>query len=201
MTKNNPSSKRFGSTARIVTLIILLMILSCTDLFLLGVTIVSKPLAIIIALAFAIISGIPALPLWSRITGSDKRWLCYLTHVVVTAPLAMCIFLSINLFATPDSRFTDTKTVVTRIYSETRHTTRRVSRRTYVQGDPYKVYFAEVCLPSGRLKSISINNRQFRRLHKGDTITLKIGRGALGLPVIRRRGVTVNIPESHYRVR
>ena len=90
--------------------------------------------------------------------------------------------------------------VVERRYSEVRHRTKRISRRTYGRGEPYKVYYIDVRFPStGKLKAISLQQRLYNRVRTGDTLSLDTEMGFLGFPVIIRHGAPIDIPPSSYR--
>lgn len=114
-------------------------------------------------------------------------------------PILMCTVLAVNYFGSDDASLQTENAVIQRLYSKTRHHTKRVSRRTVGVGEAYKVYYAEVDMAGATVKEISLNLKQWQRLHKGDTIKLQVARGALGMWVIKRRGMSVEVPRSRYR--
>lgn len=137
--------------------------------------------------------------LWEKITLTTNRWVNIGAGVLVMFPILLCALLCVNYFGADDTTQHTENAVVERLYSKTRHHTKRVSRRTVGVGEEYKVYYAEVSMPSVANKEISLNLRQWQKLHKGDTIRVQVAQGALGMPVMKRRGVPVEVPQSRYR--
>lgn len=165
---------------------------------LVNLTLASGALVITAAAAFAIITSVPAWRMWSKLTTVKNRWIAQLFHAVAVTPLAIVAVLGINYYAASTESFTPVGTEVHKVWSETHYRSKRVSRRTYTRGEPYKMYYAEIELPTGRHKEINITRTQFSRLHAGDSITVNVGRGALGLQVMRY-GVRPQVPQSSYR--
>lgn len=106
----------------------------------------------------------------------------------------MATILGVNFF---DRDTTDSVTVraeVVRVYSETRHRTKRVARNRYTRGEPYKVYYMDVRLPDGQERKRSISLERYnrfarsnhRRRQRPDSVDLHLTKGALGLTVIER---------------
>lgn len=137
--------------------------------------------------------------LWQKLSRTSNRWINMGISVIVMFPILMCTVLAVNYFGSDDASLQTENAVIQRLYSKTRHHTKRVSRRTVGVGEAYKVYYAEVDMAGATGKEISLNLKQWQRLHKGDTIKLQVARGALGMRVIKRRGVPVEVPRSRYR--
>lgn len=137
--------------------------------------------------------------LWAKMTQTSKLWVNTGVGAVVVFPIVLCTLLGVNYFGADYSTQHTENAVIERLYSKTRHHTKRVSRRTIGVGEEYKVYYAEVSMPGVAKKEISLSLKQWQRLHKGDTIKLQVAQGALGMPVIKRKGVPVEVPQSHYR--
>lgn len=93
-------------------------------------------------------------------------------------------FLSINiLFPKKESR-TEISAVVRKVYSETRHRSRRVGRRYVANGEEYKVYYMDVEFPGGYVKPRQIDFRCFRGTHPGDTLIINLETGFFGVPFV-----------------
>lgn len=137
--------------------------------------------------------------LWVKMTQTSKPWVNLCVEAIVMFPIVLCTLLGVNYFGADDSTRHTENAVIERLYSKTRHHTKRVSRRTVGVGEEYKVYYAEVRMTGVARKEISLNQKQWHRLHRGDTIKLQVAQGALGLPVIKRKGVPMVVPQSHYR--
>lgn len=149
------------------------------------------------ALAIGLFSSLTLYRAWAVITGSPKFWVNYAVSVVMDVLVLMNIFYGLNyLLAEKESH--REPAVVERLYSETHHKSRRVGRNRYVQGEPYKVYRAEVRFQSGKKKELSMPFARWRRMHTGDTLHFNLSKGGLGMPVIHRDEVPVDIPASSY---
>ncbi|MCM1484016.1 MAG: hypothetical protein NC043_06750 [Muribaculaceae bacterium] len=195
--KKTPSPSYRKNTLRTISIIIVILIAVASagiDTFLLGSTVVSAPLCITGCIAFAICTAPLARPLWTRITGCGSRITSYICHILTAAPIALCLFLSLNYFPAQSSDMHTIRTPIKRLYTETHYRTRRVARRVVGRGTPYEVYFAEVTMPTGKLKSISISARQYRQLHSADSLSLNIRTGLLGLPVIDPHSLSISVP-------
>lgn len=76
---------------------------------------------------------------------------------------------------------------VERVYSETRYHQRRVGRNRYVRGDAYTVWCTEVSLRGRWYKTLESGKRMRPHYRQGDTLSIDVGTGMLGIPVIRNR--------------
>lgn len=143
------------------------------------------PWTAIVAAAFIIaaITGRMVWRGWRPLTASGSLWLNWGAHTLFVTALLAATYLLTNFVTARHAPYVYEKGVVTRLYSEKRHQTRRVSRRVYTRGKPYWVYMAKVDAPSGEM-TINIGKRRYDALHKGDTLSLPIARGVLGMPVL-----------------
>ena len=90
--------------------------------------------------------------------------------------------------------FTISRAEILKIYSETRHRTKRIARNRYTKGEPYKVYFMDVCLPDGQKHKRSISLKRYnqytysshRHRERPDSVDLFLTKGALGMTIIER---------------
>lgn len=165
---------------------------------LIKLTLLAAPVIISAGVASGIITAVPLWKFWSRLTTVRNRWVASLIHIAAITPLVITAVLGINYYAAPADAFTPVGTEVSKVWSETHYRSKRVSRNRYTRGEPYNMYYAEIVLPTGRRKEINITRTQLSRLHAGDSVTVSVGRGALGLQVMRY-GVRPRVPESGYR--
>lgn len=165
-----------------------------------GETLVDWRVPVSVVVFMALVSGIAFWRMWRWLTRSDNAILNYACHVIVACGVLSALFYGCNYaFSDKDSRHV-VDVSVERLYSKTRYRQQRVSRRVYRQGAPYKVYFMEAGLPDGRLKELSLSQKQYRRLHVGDTLELPVERGLFGVAVMKRKGVNVEVPRSSHRL-
>lgn len=115
----------------------------------------------------------------SRLTGSAMVWLNTLCALVFAVPVVLMVVLLANRLSTVER--TDIPVVVERVYKETRYKTKRVSRRHYTRGTPYKVTRADVKLPDGHTRSIDVTKRVYKNMSKGDTVDIPVTTGIFRL--------------------
>lgn len=134
-----------------------------------------------------------------RMTGFASSAANYVVAVVVSTGVALAALYAVNYFGAPATAAHDERVPVERLYTETHYHTKRISRGRYGRGEPYQVYFAEIRFADGRRKDISLRAGQYRRLHVGDSLNLCLEEGALGMTVLRRRGLRVDVPKRPRR--
>lgn len=136
-----------------------------------------------IAVATALGTGMWGRHLWQRITGNGNSLLNYVLHTVMVS-LVICsgLYLANRLWATDDGTTADA--TVTKLYSETRHHTRRVGRNRYVRGEAYQVYFATLRFGNGAECDIPVDYSRYRRMRAGDDVAVGVLHGALGYDVL-----------------
>ena len=103
---------------------------------------------------------------------------------VFSSMLFAAVFLGVNVLFPDKESQTEVKAVVSKVYSETRHRSRRVGRRYVPTGEEYKVYYMDIKFPGGCVKPRQINFSRFRTTHPGDTITVRLENGFLGIPFV-----------------
>lgn len=138
------------------------------------------PVSIVLVITVAL--ALPLRRMWQWIIGKSNVALILLCHILFTGPLLLCAALTINL-ATSGKNVQPTEAVVERVYTETRYRTKRLSRKVYTRGAPYTVYRVEVHFPEGEKRHFDIKRQLFARLTKGDTISVDVSKGALGMKV------------------
>ena len=147
----------------------------------------------------AVASGFFMWRIWKGLTGSNKKWINRSCHIAVVTAILPGIFYTLN-FVFSDHASLEYKTVkVARKFYKTRHKTKRISRRVYGQGEAYKQYYMEVSFPSGQKTELSVPFKQYRQLKVGMELSLPVETGLFHIPVIKRRGKVIDVPESHYR--
>ena len=142
------------------------------------------------ALAVAAATGLPGWRLWERLTGFDGMPLNYLCHMAVATAVVLASLYVCN-YAFAEDEVREEYVTVERRYSEKRHRSKRVGRRSYGPGEAYKVYYLEVRFSDGRLKALDVPIRQFDRVRTGDRLTISLSDGLFGFPVMRSGSLSV----------
>lgn len=134
-------------------------------------------------LAAVMVSLALALPMRSVLrwlTGSRNPAIILLCQVFLISPVLLIAALLANMtLASPERE--QIATEVTRVYKETRYRTKRVSRRVYTRGAPYKAYRMEIEIPGKGRRSLDISKKIYDRVMKGDTIGINVFTGPLGI--------------------
>lgn len=131
---------------------------------------------------------------WGRLTGTGKFYVNYPLHVFVFTIVMGALLLMVNFFATDFDRLPSQRVIIENRLAKTRYHTKRVTRRTYTRGAPYKVYYLEVSLPGGEHREVYVKKSLYDKARKGDTATVKIGRGALSFEVFDPASLTLLHP-------
>lgn len=153
-----------------------------------------NPLPLVaVAIGLALLLWIPAKKLWERLLPQLNAFWRLTAHLAVETAVVLAAILAINYYgASKESTHTEKATVENR-YTEQRHRTRRISRRIYTNsGEAYTVYFMVIRLDDGRSKTIQIDNRRYRQIRVGATVSLPVSRGLLGMPVTDLRKIQSN---------
>lgn len=167
----------------IVTALIIVGIFSLGAVGALGAeTLIKGWIPFVIAMGLALVSGVTLHRLWPRLTGIGNSIVNYLIHMVFATIFFWGAFYAVNAVFTRGEAYTE-KVIVDHRYTETRYRSRRVGRRSYARGAPYKTYHIETRFPDGRIRNLEITGGRYRDLRSGDTITLTIRRGFFGVPV------------------
>lgn len=169
----------------------LLMLLGGYIIWLLEASLVNPWIIITCAAAVALISGIALSRMWQKLLSFNNIYLCFAINAVVMTGIVTALILSLNYFTAAAKTHHIEKGTVERVFTKTRHTSRRVSRRVYVQGQPYKVYFIEIKLYDDEhdasqplVKEIEVKYATYRKTRKNDTIEIETSKGILGIPVL-----------------
>lgn len=149
------------------------------------------------------VAAVVALPV-AAVCGKSlgKRSLSGIVAVDYAIYWAMLLSFFLFLFYFSNSHFAKEgslhkeKVVVERVYSETHYRSKRISRNRHVRGEPYKLYYIDVAFQSGHSKKLSVDLHQYRRIDRGDTLTLDVEKGLWGIAVIRRDGHNIEVPRK-----
>lgn len=177
--KVNKSAGRVITGGLLLTLAIMLGVGSAVET---NYLLTSWWIPLSVSVFIAAVLALPMRRFWQWLTESDKTALNLLVHMVVMTPIIYFAILTVNYVF----RFNTSTTVnakVERVYSETRYHTRRVSRRVYTRGTPYKAYGIEITFHNGKKRHFDVKKNVYDRLVKGDTITVDIYKGRLGMQV------------------
>lgn len=133
---------------------------------------------------------------WAKLTGVDKFALNFPIHLVVFTIVISSALLMGNYFATDFDSLPEQEVVIEKRLRKTRYRTRRVSRRSYVRGAPYHVYYLQVSLPDGTPKEFYVKKSVYDKTRSGDTVTIRMGRGALSFPVLNANSLQLRVDHS-----
>ncbi len=179
--RNNKTSAVFRSIAGVVLGVVVLMMYVGT-VALLSRTLMPAWLPWTVALAAALATGLPFGQWWRILTGSRKRPLNYCMHVAVITGILSFAVVASNDSGAGKKPF-KTEVTVEKLYRETRHHTKRVSRRHYTRGEAYQVYFAKLRFDGGQSRDVQIKKPLFDRLSAGKAATVETHKGLLGFDV------------------
>ena len=162
-------------------------------------TLISPWLPVSASIIIAILSSIKIGGYWEYISTNSNIWLNRTIHVITTTAIVGGAFYSCNYLFDNDSTRHKEQVVVENRYHKVRYRSKRITRRTYTRGEPYKVYYIDVQFSDGRKKSLSVPFKRYKRIHTGDTISLNIATGLFGIPVIKRDTTPLDVPKTYYR--
>lgn len=139
-------------------------------------------------------TGIFVAPRLSRLTGIGNRVVNYVGYVAAFTVAVGGTVLIVNDLAADTESFREEKAVVERRIVKTRHRSHRTGRHSYSSGTPYKVYYLEVRLPGGESIELQPAYKEYVKASEGDTATVRVGRGALGMKMVDPR--TFRLPKK-----
>lgn len=191
MAKGNNSVWRIFGTITVSAVVIIFYGIAIT---LLGMTIIRPVWIIAVSIAFAVLTALVFWRKWRFITESCNTIINVICHLIATTGLFMALILGVNYFKRDTSETETVHAEIIKIYSETRHRTKRVARNRYTRGEPYKVYFMDVRLPDGQKHKRSISLKSYnqyaysshRHRERPDSVNLLLTKGALGMTIIER---------------
>lgn len=158
-----------------------------------------KPLLVVWFVATALY--LPLRRPWSRLLHTENLAAGIVCHLLVALPVLLCAALLVNYLG---SRGGDSQTVmlkVERVYNKTHYRSKRVSRRVYTRGAPYKVYYIEAAMPDGKNREFQVTHKTYKTINKGDTALVEFRKGLLGMPVIDHREIRPLHPRKERKPR
>ncbi len=139
------------------------------------------PVALVSAVVGAALSRVMS-GFWMWLTDTSSRWFGVVCGMVAMTGVAMLSFYGTNAWAADET--VTVQASVERRYTQTRYHSRRVGRRTYARGAPYKVYKVEVRLPDGQLTTFDVGFERYNRARKGKQIPVELTHGLWGADVV-----------------
>lgn len=119
------------------------------------------------------------------LTGLGSMLPNYLCSTAALSIFTTFLFFEANsLFSRSDTERTEPG-VVTAHVREERHRTRRVGRRYVANGEKYYEYNLLITLDDGSSKLIRVNNARYRNIKNGDSLTVPVREGGLGIAIMR----------------
>ena len=139
-----------------------------------------------VAVAVAVVClGRPLRGFWQRLIKSDNRILTTVIHFVAGFILLGSIVLLVNDLPTDYSSLPETDAVVSERHVEVRHKKERVGRHRYRDGKAYNVYVIKGQTADGTEVELEVGRKFYNTHREGDTISLRMGPGTLGLTVYK----------------
>ncbi|NPD91098.1 hypothetical protein [Xylanibacter muris] len=122
---------------------------------------------------------------WKVFTSSSQRWINGLCHVFFTATIVYSFFIIGNEAFSDSLNDRETTVSVTGRERVRRNTYRRIGRHRYVaDGHRYNHYII-ITPDGGKEKKLPLSYHEYCRIRKGDRITVIVGRGFFGYPVVK----------------
>lgn len=154
------------------------------DIYLFKITLVNVWIISAICTVVAVALVLPMRRMWIWLTGSSYFALNMLCQLAFAVPLLLCLCMSANYLFADRTHGEMTQVTVERVFNETRHRTKRVSRRVYTQGAPYKAYCMTIMLPDKKKRTFDIKKKMYDRVSEGDTLRLPVYKGAIGMKIL-----------------
>ncbi len=140
---------------------------------------------LLISGALALITGVSARRWWSGLTGSDSVSLNYICHVVAVCGLFVMLFFLINNAFADNSSLRTERVAVAGKSIEEGYRTRRVGRNHTARGEKYTNYYITLQFADGRTKRVLVDGKRYYHTRNGDSVSVRLEDGALGVPVMR----------------
>lgn len=173
---------------RLLTTILLVFLLIAATGLLFGtakLTFVNYYIWFTVVVALGASTARPCFHFWEWITDGLPRWLCCIMHTAAFSLLLSGTVIGSNYIITDFDKLPEVTATVTDKYTDTQYHTRRVGRNRYVRGNPYRVHYVVLRFTDGRNRSFKVSLSRYNRLKKGCQTTARMGRGALGLPIVK----------------
>ena len=168
----------------IVLTIVAMIVMTVWSMILYADTVVEWWIVPAVTLAVGFATGLHMWRWWRWLTREDAMWINYLCHTVCSAIILTFAFFTLNTMLADRSSERIEAGVVKGHFREERRKTRRVGRRYVATGEKYYEYKLQIELADGQTKLVSVNNGRYRQVHNGDSLTVPVMDGLLGLTVI-----------------
>ena len=130
---------------------------------------------------------------WKSLSGINTSIINIIIGALIICVSGAGAFLTTNFIGVDRSVVQQRDVVIADRSQATRYKTRRVSRKVYARGAPYKVYFVTLDIPSVGKRKMEVTKSVYDRVRSNDTASIAISRGMLGWPVI----ITDSIRPKH----
>lgn len=122
---------------------------------------------------------------WMFDTGRLRTPFAIVAALLLGTPFFTAAYYGTAYVIAAASGGTESKAIVERLYQETRYRTKRVSRRVVTRGTPYKVFVAELYIPSYRQSvKLDIKKAEYQHLSAGDSVNAKVSSTLPGVLVV-----------------
>ena len=175
--------KSIKRTSLTITVVLAVIVFYGLTLALWSMTLGNLMVIIAGSVFLAVLSGLPLYNKWRAITGTQRLPINVVCHLVAATGFFISLLLGINYWGRNSDATETERVAIVRVYSEEHYRSRKVGRR-YVKGEPYKMYYIDVELPGGHIKPSAVKPEKFRSYHVGDSVTVKLTPGALGMPIV-----------------
>lgn len=173
-------------TLGIMAWVLALMVFGGGAAFFYANTLVEWWLPLAVALCAALLAWVLMKGWLERRWTDAPGWERFAGHFPLSLLLAGFVILGANYAGADDATLHEEQVSVERKYSEKHYRSRRVGRGRYARGEAYYEYKVEVRFADGRGKSFELPLSEYNRVRRGGTMTLRLERGMLGWPVIKR---------------
>ena len=155
-------------------------------------TMVDPLMIILISLGIAMASAFPIVLIRNNENRKKTVIIKLGCYIIAMTGLFMSMILGINYFARKKSETYTYNANIEKIISETAHRSKRVGRRYYNTGQPYKKYYVIITMPDGKSKKYPISTETYNKyasvshIHKRRprNVEISITPGAFGWHVI-----------------
>lgn len=129
-------------------------------------TIVTWWIPAAISFLLAGISGLTMWRLWRRLTDSKSFVFNYICHLALSCGIFLFAIYFFNYTYAKESTTHTENVLVDKKFTKIRHHRQRVSRRSYRQGNPYKVYYFDLKFENGKEKTVSVSSSRYNRIQR-----------------------------------
>lgn len=147
-------------------------------------TFVNWRIVLVLCIGLSLVSGIFTSKIWRGLTCTNRMWINYLLNTYIVCAILLMLFYVPNFAFSNRSETVNESAVIERVFYKTRYKKKRISRRTYGRGEPYKVYYIDICFEDGTEKTISIPLQKYNRLHRGDSLVFEVRKGLWGMKIL-----------------